>query len=206
MSWKTRIVPKGKPHRVIIVFGLAACGKSTLARALGQRLGLRVVHPSGLLRDLMEGGAAAPGRPRANDGYWETSEGARRLSERLHHEVPVDVAATQVLLQEIDRGEVVIDSWSLPWLSPVGFKIHLKAELSTRAERAARRANQSLEEARQRIATKDEQTRQLFLRLYDFDIFQDFGGRFHLTIDTDARNSSEVEELAMAALMSRSMR
>ncbi len=200
MNWKTRIVPKEDSHRVVIVFGLAASGKSTLAQALGRRLSLRVVHPSGILRNLMDGGVAAPERPRANDGYWESSEGARRLSERLHHEVPVDVATTQVLLAEIDRGEVVIDSWSLPWLSPVGFKIHLKAELTTRAERAAGRGGQSLEQARQRIATKDQETRQLFLRLYGFDIFHDFEERFHLTIDTDGRSSDEVEEFAVAAL------
>ena len=181
------------------MFGLTASGKSSLAKALGERFGLRVVHPSGIMRNLMEGGAADASRTRANDGYWETPEGARRLSERTAHEVPVDVATTQVLLQEVDRGEVVIDTWSLPWLTPYGFKVHLKASPEVRVRRAAARAQSPEEVVRQRVESKDRQTQELFKRLYGFDIFTDFEDRFHLTVETDGLSAKLVEERTSAA-------
>ena len=190
-----------KPPRVVIVFGLAASGKSTLARALALRLGLRLVHPSGLIRQLMEGGSLKTERSRCNDGYWESDEGMRRLSRRLEQPAPVDIEVTQVLLQEVDRGEVVIDSWSLPWLSLLGTKIHLRASLAVRAKRAAERANISPTLAAQRIVQKDSETRELFLRLYGFDIFQDFEDRFHLTVDTEALAVEQVESLVLAELL-----
>ncbi len=186
-NWKEPTGPR-KPsglQRVVIIFGLTASGKSTLAAALAEQFGLRVVHPSGVMRDLMEFGQAHLERPRANDGYWESEEGTQILSGRLKHEVPIDVAATQILLREVDRGEVVIDSWSLPWLTPVGLKFHLLADLETRSRRAAQRSGLSVDDATRRIRDKDEETRQLFLRLYGFDIFHDFESRFHHTLKTD---------------------
>lgn len=186
--------------RVVIVFGLGASGKSTLARALAARLGLRLVHPSGLIRQLMEGDSPEPDRSRCNDGYWESEEGMRRLSRRLRQDAPVDVEVTQILLREVDRGEVVIDSWSLPWLSLLGTKIHLRASLAVRAKRAAARANISSTLAAQRIEQKDFETRDLFLRLYGFDIFHDFEDRFHLTVDTEALTAEQVESRVLAKL------
>ena len=179
-------------HRVVIIFGLTASGKSTLAASLAKNCGLRLVHPSGVMRDLMEFGEAKLDRPRANRGYWESAEGAKLLSDRLQHETPVDVAATQVLLREVDRGDVVIDSWSLPWLTPIGLKIHLQAELATRSKRAALRSSLPLDVAELRIRQKDEETRQLFLRLYGFDIFVDLKDRFHLTVTTDGLSQEQV--------------
>lgn len=188
--------------QVVILFGLAGCGKSTLANGVGRELGLRVIHPSGIMRDLMEKGAVDLSATRQNDGYWETEEGARLLRERLCEDEPVDLTADRILLEEVERGDVVIDSWSLPWLSRKGTKVRLTADLEVRAQRAALRGGLSLEKARDRIAGKDEDTRQLFLRLYGFDIQRDLEGVFHHTIATDNLEAADVLRVTLAALAS----
>lgn len=181
--------------RVVVVFGLAGSGKSTLANGIGQQFGLRVIHPSGIMRDLLEKKTVDLKRTRQNDGYWETEEGARILADRLDQEAPVDLEADKILLEEVDKGEVVIDSWSLPWLTSKGLRIHLLADLTVRARRAAERGGIPYQKALERISAKDEQTRQLFLRLYGFDIKQDHHV-FEYTLDTDELSQAEVLDRA----------
>lgn len=186
--------------RVVIIFGLAGCGKSTLANGLGKALGLRVIHPSGIMRDLLEKGEVDLRTTRQNDGYWETDEGSRVLRERLNDSEPVDLAADRILLKEVEKGDVVIDSWSLPWLSRQGIKIRLEASRDIRAQRAAKRGGVPFEQTRVRIAEKDEDTRQLFLRLYGFDIAQDLEGIFHHVINTELLSANQVLDQALGLL------
>ena len=183
----------------MLVFGLAGAGKSTLARGLGEKLGLRVIHASGLLRDLMDGRPADIEHSRCNQGYWESPEGSARLEQRLGDDVPLDVVANRILLEEVERGQVVIDSWSLPWLSARGHKLALRVSLPVRAHRAALRAGLPLEEVQPRIERKDEQTRQLFLRLYGFDLKNDWQV-FHQVLEADELAEQQVLEEALAGL------
>lgn len=185
----------------IIIFGLAGSGKSTLAKSLAREFGLRVVHPSGIMRDLLEGKTLNLQETRHNDGYWETQEGAQILQERLAEDEPVDVRANEILLQELAKGRVVIDSWSLPWLASEGTKIHLQACLEVRAQRVAKRSGISTAEAARLTERKDEDTRQLFKRLYDFDIKSDLDV-FDVELDTDALTEQQVFETVCQALRS----
>ena len=187
------------PDRVVVIFGLAGSGKSTLANGIGRHFGLRVIHPSGIMRDLMERKQVDLERTRQNDGYWESDEGARLLADRLGQATPVDVEANLMLLREVDRGDVVIDSWALPWLTDKGVKIHLLADLPVRAQRAAERAQIPYSKALELISQKDEQTRQLFQRLYGFDIMRDHHV-FHHSLDTNSLSVAEVLEHCTALL------
>ena len=144
------------------------------------------------MRQLLTGRAAVPEESVANDGFWESPEGAQILKSRLREAKPVDIEANEILLREVARGEVVIDSWSLPWLTDKGVRIHLKTPLEVRARRAAERAGIAVEEAALLIGQKDEDTRELFSRLYGFDIFTDFEGRFQVTIETEGLSGDEV--------------
>lgn len=184
------------PERVVLIFGLGGSGKSSLARALGNALHLRVVHPSSLLRDLMLGRRPETGETRCNDGFWESPQGREWLHRRVESDCPPDLEANRILLQEVERGQVVIDSWSLPWLTRRGLRIHLQAPLEVRAQRAAARAGLSLEQARQALEEKDQDTRHLFLRHYGFDIFRDWE-IFDLTLES---GQLDLEELTRQSL------
>ncbi|MBI4152499.1 cytidylate kinase family protein [Candidatus Woesearchaeota archaeon] len=169
---------------VVILFGFSGSGKSTIANLVGEKYGLRVVHPSGILRDLYEGKDVDIGNTRYNTGFWESEEGVRLFKNRLDEEEPLDVVSDRILLEEVKNGNVVIDSWSLPWLTDASPKIYLKADLKLRARRVAERSRISYEKALEIVAMKDEETRNLFWRLYGFDIKHDLEV-FDLVVNTE---------------------
>lgn len=182
-----------KNSTAVLIFGLAGVGKSTLAQRLGAKLGWRVIHPSGLMRDLWENRSVDLNASRSNDGYWETPKGRRLLRERLTETTPLDVMVNEILLREVEKGGVVIDTWALPWLTDQGWRVHLTAPLRVRAARAATRRREVEEGSplESLLADKDQETRDLFLRLYGFDIFRDHHV-FDYTVDTTGLDSDQV--------------
>jgi CMP/dCMP kinase len=181
------------PDDVIIIFGFSGSGKSTLANLIAPRYGLRIIHPSGVLRDLIEGRSVDLENTRHNTGFWESEEGVRIFEGRLGEEEPLDVKADKIILGEVEKGHVVIDSWSLPWLTGKGLKIYLAAELPVRAGRVVKRSGITYERARDVVAMKDEETRKLFVRLYGFDIKKDHE-RFDYVVHTDMLSREQVFE------------
>jgi cytidylate kinase len=175
----------------IILFGFSGSGKSTIANLVAEKYGLKVVHPSGILRDLYEGKKVDIGNTRYNTGFWESEEGVRLFRSRLDEEEPLDVVSDRILVEEVRKGNVVIDSWSLPWLTDRGRKIYLQADLEVRAQRVAKRSEISYERALEVVDMKDEETRNLFRRLYGFDIKLDHDV-FDYVINTNDLTKNEV--------------
>jgi len=63
---------------VICIAGMSACGKSTVARRLAEKYGLKYVSGGTALKELaIQMGYKAQGR-----GWWETTEGMRFLEQR----------------------------------------------------------------------------------------------------------------------------
>ncbi len=176
---------------VVIIFGFSGSGKSTLANLIGERYGLRIIHPSGILRDLYEQKEVDMENTRYNTGFWESEEGVRLFRSRLDEKEPLDVVSDRILVQEVRKGNVVIDSWSLPWLTDIGPKIYLQSDLEIRAQRVAKRSEISYERALDVVTMKDEETRILFKRLYGFDIKKDYEV-FHYTLNTNNLKKNEV--------------
>lgn len=175
----------------IILFGFSGSGKSTVANLVEEKYGLRVIHPSGILRDLYEGKKVDVGNTRYNTGFWESEEGVRLFMSRLDEDEPLDIVSDKILVKEVRKGNVVIDSWSLPWLTDKGRKIYLQGDLKVRAQRVAKRSDISYKRALEIVTMKDEETRNLFKRLYGFDIKQDHDV-FDYIINTNSLTKSEV--------------
>ncbi|MDO8625631.1 MAG: AAA family ATPase, partial [Candidatus Diapherotrites archaeon] len=113
-----------KSNRVILVCGLAGSGKSTLADRLALRFGLRCVHTSDVLRQLREKDAddIEVFKTKMQKGFWESEESKRFNAERLK-DGSLDRQLEKKLLEIIEAGNVVMDSWTMPWLSKKGFKV-----------------------------------------------------------------------------------
>lgn len=182
--------------RRIIIFGLSGSGKSTLADELGRALELRVIHPSSILRDLLDGRVPDITHSQAGKGYWESAEGIEAFQDRLRKNTPLDFVCDQILLEELKIGDVVIDSWSLPWLTDQGIKLCLKAHLATRVNRVAKRSGVSPEAARRAIHMKDSETRKLYLKHKHFDIKKDHDV-FSANLRTDGLSIKEVLDWAL---------
>lgn len=85
----------------------------------------------------------------------------------------------------------MLDSWTMPWLLDVGFKVWLEASFERRAGRVARRDGIGVEEAMEALRRKEGRTREIYRRLYGFRLGEDYGP-FHLILDTDILKAVEV--------------
>lgn len=173
-------------NSVICLAGLTACGKSTAARRLAGRFGLKYVSGGTALKEL----ALKQGYRAQKRGWWESDEGIRFLKQRTR-DPKFDKQIDAELLELAARGNVVFDSWTMPWLSKIGFKIWLEVSVEERARRLTRRDGISLSDARRIIEEKDSRTKQIYQRLYGFSLGEDYSP-FDLVLDSESLSSDEV--------------
>jgi len=177
---------KRKQKIVICVSGMTGCGKSTVAKRLAEKYGLRYVSGGNALKAL----AIEAGYKPAETGWWETDEGVKFLRQRME-DSKFDKKVDEKLMELAKQGNVVLDSWTMPWLLKEGFKVWLEASVNMRAKRVAERDNIDVERALGILKKKDENTRVIYKSLYGFDLGKDFSP-FDLIIDTDVLDADEV--------------
>jgi cytidylate kinase len=175
-----------KNNIVVCISGMAGTGKSTLAKKLAEKYGLRYFSGGDALKEL----AANEGYDSSVRGWWESPEGLRFLEKReQNHEF--DKAVDNKLLEYAQQGSVLLDSWTMPWLLKTGFKIWLIASEEKRAERIAERDKLPLKEAVQVLREKEAKTKAIYKKLYGFKLGEDLQP-FDLILDTNNLNAGEV--------------
>jgi cytidylate kinase len=177
-------------NKRLVIFGFSGSGKSTMANMISEKYGIKVVHPSGILRWLYEGKNVDVDKTKHNMGFWESTKGIEIFKKRLHEKKPLDLVVDKIILNELKKGNVVIDSWSLPWLAKDCLKVYLYTSLRVRAERVAKRDSIPYLKALKIIRMKDEDTRKLLKKLYGFDIKLDTKV-FGKIINTDGLNKEK---------------
>ena len=171
---------------VICICGMAGTGKSTLAKRLAKKYGLKYYSGGDALKAL----AIEEGYKLLERGWWESKEGMRFL-ERRSKDPRFDETVDKKLLKLAQQGNVVLDSWTMPWLLNEGFQILLEASSEKRAERIARRDGISVKEALKALKSKEEKTKAIYKKLYGFSLGQDFTP-FYFILDTNNLNREEV--------------
>jgi cytidylate kinase len=165
---------------------MTASGKSTVARRVAKRYGLRLYSGGDALKAL----AVEAGYKPLDCGWWESEEGLKFLQQRqrdLHLDREVDTK----LLEYAKQGNVVLDSWTMPWLFDNGFNVWVDASRKVRVKRLAKRDNLTLKEALGILEEKEETTKQIYKKLYGFSLGEDFSP-FDLVLDTDKLDADEV--------------
>jgi cytidylate kinase len=171
---------------VVCISGMAGTGKSTLAKKLAKKYRLKYYSGGDALKAL----AAEEGYDSSSRGWWESPEGLRFLRKREKN-LKFDKAVDDKLLEYAQRGNVLLDSWTMPWLLKTGFKICLLASIEKRAERVAKRDKITIKDALQILKEKEARTKAIYKKLYGFNLGEDFAP-FHLVLDTDNLNAEEV--------------
>jgi cytidylate kinase len=172
---------------VICISGMAGCGKSTLAKRIAAKYGLKYLSGGDTLKAL----AIEEGFKPAETGWWETDEGARFLRRRMKV-ADFDKKVDRKLIDRAKKqGNVVLDSWTMPWLLDEGFKIWLEASRDVRARRLAERDGIDFKKALEVMVEKEGKTRAIYRRLYGFDLGNDLSP-FDLILDTDLLDANEV--------------
>ena len=175
-----------KKKIVICISGMTGSGKSTVAKRLADKYGLGYFSGGNALKTL----AQEEGYVSDVTGWWETAEGLRFLQQRMR-DPAFDKRIDEKLLELAEQGNVVLDSWTMPWLLKEGFKVWLDASPQVRAKRVMNRASISIEEAVKAMTEKDERTRQIYKNLYGFDLGNDLSP-FNLVLATDELEPDEV--------------
>jgi CMP/dCMP kinase len=188
MSGPEKTNPEGK-KLVICISGMAGTGKSTLAKKLAKKYGLKYYSGGDALRAL----AAEKGFDSYGTGWWETSGGLSFLEQRKV-DPSFDRAVDEKLLEYASEGNVLLDSWTMPWLVKEGFKIWLSASVERQAERIAQRDKMTVEQALQALKEKEARTKAIYKQLYGFVLGEDFKP-FNLVLDTDNLGAEEVFEV-----------
>ena len=185
MSKKTANSYSGK-GLVICISGMAGTGKSTLAKKLAEKYGLKYYSGGDALKAL----AAEEGYDASQHGWWESPVGLKFLKQR-EGDAKFDKAVDQKLLEYAEKGNVLLDSWTMPWLLKTGFKIWLLASMEKRAARVAKRDKITVEKAVKVLKEKEDGTKAIYKQLYGFTLDEDFKP-FDLVLDTDNLSAEEV--------------
>lgn len=165
---------------------MAGSGKSTLAKRVAQEYGLKYFSGGNALMAL----AMEEGYKPLKRGWWESKEGLRFLEKR-GKDPRFDKAIDEKLLKTAEKGNVVLDSWTMPWLFKNGFKIWLEASPEKRAERIAGRDRTDYAEALEALKKKESKTKKIYKEMYGFNLGDDLEP-FNFILDTDTLSADEV--------------
>jgi len=171
---------------VVCLSGMAGCGKSTVAKKIAEKYNLRYFSGGDALKAL----ALEMGYTPLDRGWWESEEGMRFLSERMQ-DPTFDKKVDEKLLTWAKEGNVVLDSWTMPWLLKDGFKMWLVASTEERARRIANRDGITFEHALSAQKKKDARTKTIYKKLYGFTLGEDFSP-FDVVLDVNCLTPEEV--------------
>jgi cytidylate kinase len=159
--------------------GMPAVGKTTVAKILAEELNLPLVGGGDILKEI----AHEEGYNATGDDWWDTAEGMKFLEKR-RGSPKFDKEVDARLLSKAEKGDVVITSYTLPWLSKVGVKVWLAGTPASRSVRMAKRDSSTPEECMKIIEKRDKENYRLYKSLYEIKFGEDLSP-FHLVVGTD---------------------
>jgi len=177
---------RGREPLIICIGGMAGSGKSTLAKKIAEKYNLRYFSGGDALMTL----AIEEGYKPLQSGWWESRKGIQFLEERSR-DPRFDQTVDKRLLGEAEKGNVVLDSWTMPWLLKKGYKIWLEASVEKRAERIAQRDGIGFKKAIEALRRKERHTRDIYKKIYGFNLGEDFDP-FDFILDIGTLDAEEV--------------
>jgi CMP/dCMP kinase len=181
----------------IIISGMPAVGKTTVSKLVADDLALKVVGGGDVLKEMAVEEGYSPG----GEDWWDTREGMKFLRERERSH-GFDKEVDRRLTVKARNGDVVITSYTIPWLSEHGTKVWLSGSVRSRAKRMARRDHTDEAKCRQVLAVRDLENYKLYRELYGIEFGKDHKP-FHLVVDTDSIDEAKVAAIVLRYAKSR---
>jgi CMP/dCMP kinase len=163
----------------IVIAGLPAVGKTTIAQELAKEFNFNLYNGGDILKML----ANEKGFTTSGSEWWDTREAKKFMSERRSNPL-FDKEVDQKLVDLVKNGNVIITSYTLPWLAPQSLKFWLKGSLSNRAKRMANRDNIAVNTAVEIIQERDIENTGIYRKLYGFEFGSDLSV-FDFILNTD---------------------
>jgi cytidylate kinase len=163
----------------IVISGLTAAGKTTLARRLADQFTLDYVSASTILRQTLGD----------TSDHWTPALDLRRNDLSLERDVD------QLVQEAFQQSEhAVFDCWGLPWISveatvPAVF-VWIESDLESRFRKCfvsylERGDPKTYDECRDIVISKDDKSRDIFMTNRGFDIYSD-RSPFNIVLDASS--------------------
>ena len=174
----------------IVVSGSPAIGKTTVAKGLAREFGLNYLSGGDILKEL----ASEQGFSSNGDDWWDTEDGMKFLNQRKENS-EFDKKVDEKLIQLFEKGNVVITSYTLPWLIDTGIKLWLSGTVENSAKRMQNRDNMDAASALEVVNKRFNENKLIYKNLYNFEFGDDLSV-FDKIIQTDGINAEQVLEIA----------
>ena len=178
----------------IIISGPPAIGKTTIAKGLAKEFGLVYLSGGDILKEL----AKDEGFEVKGNDWWDTQEGMNFLRQRQKNS-EFDKKVDDKLKKLFSKGEVVITSYTLPWLVDGGVKIWLSGSKENSAQRMINRDNLSETDALEIVQKRYNENKIIYKTLYGFEFGENLSV-FDKIIETDGLNAEQVLEIAKSTV------
>lgn len=171
----------------IIISGMPAAGKTTVAKILAKNLGVKTMGGGEVLKELAK---ELGYKPDNKEDWWDTNEGIE-FSERRDKDPHFDKKVDDFMLRLIEEGDIILTSYTMPWLSKHGFKVWLSASEDVRAKRMSKRDDIAKEESMHIEEVRNKENFELYKRLYGIHFGNDLTP-FHMIVDTNNETPASI--------------
>ena len=174
----------------MIISGPPAIGKTTVAQGLAEEFNLKHLSGGDILKEMAE----AEGFSSHGDDWWDTQDGMNFLEKRKIN-TDFDKKVDEKLQELFHQGNVVITSYTLPWLVNDGIKLWLSGSFVNSARRMKTRDNVTELDALEVVKKRFEENKEIYKSLYNFEFGQDLSV-FDKIINTDDLDAEQVLKIA----------
>ena len=178
----------------MIISGPPAIGKTTVAQGLAEEFNLNHLSGGDILKEMAE----AEGFSSHGDDWWDTQDGMNFLEKRKIN-TDFDKKVDEKLQELFHQGNVVITSYTLPWLVNDGIKLWLSGSFVNSARRMKIRDNVTELDALEVVKKRFDENKEIYKSLYNFEFGQDLSV-FDKIINTDDLNAEQVLEIAKSTV------
>jgi len=183
--------------KAIIISGMPAVGKTTVSRQVAEELRIPMVGGGDVLKEMAVEEGYSPG----GDDWWDRGEGMKFLRQRKKSP-DFDKEVDSRLIQKTKKGNVVITSYPVPWLTKDGLRVWLSGSVKSRAARMARRDGLAVSKCREVLSVRDKENYKLYKKIYGIEFGRDLGP-FDLVVETDAVDEDRVAQIVIQYVKSR---
>jgi len=183
--------------KAIIISGMPAVGKTTVSRQVAEKLKIPIVGGGDVLKEMAVEEGYTPG----GEDWWDRGEGMKFLQQRKKSP-DFDKEVDARLIQKTKKGDVVITSYPVPWLTKDGLKVWLSGSVRSRATRMARRDGLTFSQCKEVLFIRDEENYKLYKKIYGIEFGRDLKP-FDLVVETDAIDEGKVAKIVIQYVRSR---
>lgn len=164
----------------IVISGWPAVGKTTIAENLARDFNLKMWNGGDILKMMAYDRGYLSS---LNHDWWDTEEAAKFMNER-NNNPNFDREVDNRLIELLNGGDVVITSYTLPWIADATINFWLQGSVENRSKRMSMRDNIDIESAKKIVQRRDFENKQIYKKLYNFE----FGEKldvFDFAMNTD---------------------